>query len=312
MALATAGELLLMLGVPPLHRNPTFRRSLGGGVLVLLAAAQAVPWLAHTFTLDLPRLNTIVAFWRNLFCVWKDLYPGFLTRFLPMAFVYTPLQGIVAVHQYLGGCVLNLHLGVRTVLAQRAERRRLSSWQEVARESARDSFSALLKDSSASAAAAAGSGGSGDGKGLHVSSSVRKTARSVLAVEGRRIVEEELAAELDACTALTVSAGCRAAIGAGFFYLASFGMKLVGFAALSRGVGLMLMSLAAMLVHAKGRLDRAWRDTEEALQACAHLLGEGEPTSSSGRRHGSGVSGAALPSLLALPSSAGMEHSYRR
>ena len=151
-------------------------------MLVLLAAAQAVPWLAHTFTLDLPRLNTIVAFWRNLFCVWKDLYPGFLTRFLPMAFVYTPLQGIVAVHQYLGGCVLNLHLGVRTILAQRAERRRLSSWQEVARESARDGFSALLKDSSASAAAA-GSGGSGDGNGLHVSSSVRKTARSVLAVE---------------------------------------------------------------------------------------------------------------------------------
>jgi len=66
-ALAAVGNALSMLGVPAFHRMPTFRRSVVGYALVAVAATQAMPRVDKL--VDLKRLNTLIAFFRNFFCM---------------------------------------------------------------------------------------------------------------------------------------------------------------------------------------------------------------------------------------------------
>lgn len=148
MALAAVGNALTAMGLPPAAGQTLRRGALGYG-LVTLAATLGMPYLNRA--VDLGRLNTLVSFFRNGFCIWKDLYPAFLTRFWPrfMPVHLTPLTCIVAVHQFVGGCLFNVYLGAKWFTEQREEKTRLSSWQELARRTSREGFTDLVKDSSA-------------------------------------------------------------------------------------------------------------------------------------------------------------------
>ena len=119
------GNVLHLLGVPAFHRMPTFRRSAGGYAVIVLIAA-GMPRLASA-GVDLRWLNTLIAFFRNFFCIWKDLYPLFLTRFWPALFRLTPLTWLVSAHQYLGGSMLNIYLGFTGWSHARDEKARLAS-----------------------------------------------------------------------------------------------------------------------------------------------------------------------------------------
>jgi hypothetical protein len=284
-ALAAVGNALSMLGVPAFHRMPTFRRSVVGYALVAVAATQAMPRVDKL--VDLKRLNTLIAFFRNFFCMWKDLYPAFLTRFWPRFIPYTPLTCIVAVHQYIGGCLFNVYLGGKWFLEQREEKTRLTSWQELARKLSRQGFADLVKDSG------------DEEKKLGSKASARKAAKGIAAVEGRRIVEDEIDYELSSVGAGELQAGCRWFIGMGFFYLASMGVKVSGFAALCRGITVMLSGLAIILVNAAGRVTDEMKDLNDTIAAAQYLLGEL-------------AAGTPPPTLVAPEHQQGIEKSSRR
>ncbi len=285
MALSAAGNVLSMMGVPPLHRMPTFRRSIVGYALVALAATQAMPRLDRM--VDLKRLNTLVAFFRNFFCMWKDTYPAFLTRFWPRFIPYTPLTCVVAVHQYIGGCLFNVYLGAKWFFEQRDEKTRLSSWQALARKLSRSGFADLVK------------GSADETKRIGTKATVRKASKDIAAVEGRRIVEDEIDYELSAVGAGELQAGCRWVIGMGFFYLASMGVKVSGFVALCRGITVMLSGLAVILCNAAGRVTEEMKDVEDTIAAAQYLLGEMPED-------------AAPPALVAPEPQQGIENSSRR
>ena len=284
-ALSTVGNVLGMMGVPPLHRMPTFRRSVVGYALVALAATQAMPRLDRM--VDLKRLNTLVAFSRNFFCMWKDTYPAFLTRFWPRFIPHTPLSCIVSAHQYIGGCLFNVYLGAKWFLEQREEKTRLASWQALARKLSRTGFADLVKDSTDEA------------KRIGTKATIRKASKDIAAVEGRRIVEDEIEHELSAVGAGELQAGCRWAIGMGFFYLGSIGVKVSGFVALCRGITVMLSGLAIILCNAAGRVTEEMKDVEDTIAAARYLLGEMPKD-------------ASPPTLVAPESQQGIENSSRR
>jgi hypothetical protein len=179
-----AGGAVILVSSALSQNMPTFRHSVWGYAVVALVSWQGMPRL-RGLGVDISRLNTIVAFWRNFFCIYKDLYPLVLTRVLPASIKYTPLQAVVASHQFFGS-IINVYLGVTTVITNRSERARIASWQEAASK---------LSDQ--------------------------------VPIDARVAIEGELAREVKGCHAAEYAAACRFAIGLGFFYLASFGMKLV-------------------------------------------------------------------------------------
>ena len=277
--LSSVGNVLSMLGVPPLHRMQTARVTAAGILAAALISSKVVDELSRRC--DISRLNTAIAFWRNFFCVWKDLYPLFLTRLHPALVRFTPLAGVVCAHQFLGGTCINLYVGISTILVQHTERKRLASWQALSRAASRQSFSALLKTSDSKRTGA-----------------VESAANGIMSVEGRRILEDELERDIKTCGAAIFTGGCRVGIATGFMYLATFGAQLTGFVALCRGIAVMLGSLALLLTNARHRLNAEWRDTEDALSAIAHLLGERQPDR--------------LPTLLQPEDAQGIHTSARR
>ena len=279
------GNVLHLLGVPAFHRMPTFRRSAGGYAVIVLIAA-GMPRLASA-GVDLRWLNTLIAFFRNFFCIWKDLYPLFLTRIWPALFRLTPLTWLVSAHQYLGGSMLNIYLGFTGWSHARDEKARLASWQTLARKTSRDGFQSVIKDSAE------------QGEKLGAKGSARQAAKGIASVEGRRIVEDEIDRALNAEGVSELQSGCRFFIGAGFIYLSFYGLKLTGFTALCRGISVMLTGLAISLISADHGVKETLRDARDTLQAVSYLLGE-LPAD------------APPPSLVAPETSQGIDKSARR
>ena len=150
-------------------------------------------------------------------------------------------------------------------------------------------FADLVKDSSAD-----------EEKKLGAKASARKSAKGIANVEGRRIVEDEIDFEANGVGASELQAGCRFAIGAGFFWLANMGTKISGFPALCRGITVMLTGLAVILINAAGRVTDAMADVNDTVAAVGYLLDEEvEP-------------GVAPPSLVAPEAIQGIDKSSRR